>query len=975
MGLFDLRDHVTAAPYADVARGLRQGHRDALGTGGDGRGGSVASAHPLLQHLPGQGGSQGGASLHNHAVSLDDEGAVKLGDFLDRVGEGVVENVSFPFGVPAKRIDATRLAESLHFPMVANDKDGAHGFALPALVGELQGDAQHLFEHRPANVLGQSGLADGLKQFVFLSDAHGDQRVDASAGKAADEHEDVAGLEQSLGEGDERGDLDLSHAGQLKRRDQEGVDAGAFGAIEFCGVATAQDEFGGLIDGAPQDVEVVDGGGVGKQHAGLYRFRDLDGGVNDGCVKVGRRFRHPRLTPCQSSRRRDNGLSRSRLRGRAVGNILIGMGRHKRMGVGPTNLEISLGVRIKPMRPHHSPRTIRFPTQTAFEGLLRPKPTGTPSGRFLALAVLILMNIASRGAGRPARASDLKEPEIPTIQAAHRAFLSRVARRTVRDRILKRPVYEPSYVPDELAAIETEVLVRLRRDGFLLATAASGPSPMVTATRDAALAAGELLGTLPDADLDLVNALLIEIEVVGPPQEIPWKGDWTSPRAVDSYVEPGVHGLVLIGSRVQHRFTPTELFTNDLVLSEALERLAQQSHATPGDIAEVRLMRFRTLHWYEDAHDNVVTLHRGLTVLPPASVSPAALDAATERLADYMLYRQLASGLFTYQFEPGRDRYSDQQNAVRQAGAVAAMAFYALKSGRNEAIAAADRGIEWHRNRMRALADVEDAAFIATDDGEHKLGVTALLCLAMAEHPEASRFADERRNLTRAMLALQHGSGMFLTAFPPGIQIKAQEYFPGEALLALARQHAWEPSAQILDAFHQAHLFYRAYFRNQPSPPLVSWHVQAFAAMAQSSGRRDYADYVFELTDWLAAHQLTREHCPWPELWGGVAAYADGRAGVATAAYLEAFADALTLARKLDDPDRAARYERVVRDAARFVLQLQIRPEEAYFMRSPRDAVGGIRASPSLNVLRIDHCQHALVGLLKARDVLYPASN
>ena len=52
-------------------------------------------------------------------------------------------------------------------------------------------------------------------------------------------------------------------------------------------------------------------------------------------------------------------------------------------------------------------------------------------------------------------------------------------------------------------------------------------------------------------------------------------------------------------------------------------------------------------------------------------------------------------------------------------------------------------------------------------------------------------------------------------------------------------------------------------------------------------------------------------------------------------------------------------------------MQLQFRPEEAYFVRSPQDAIGGIRTSPSLNLLRIDHCQHALVGLIKARQVLF----
>lgn len=566
---------------------------------------------------------------------------------------------------------------------------------------------------------------------------------------------------------------------------------------------------------------------------------------------------------------------------------------------------------------------------------------------------------------------DLPEPQVPTIRQSHRAFLSRVARRTVRDRILQRDTYEPGYVPEALAEIEGEVIVRLRQRGYLRGTAAAGPGPVVPATRNAALSAADMLIGQEDADLDLVNELLIEIEVVGPPQALDFEGDWTMPRAVDRMIEPGVHGLVLLGERINHRFAPTELFTTGLILADALKRLAQSSHATPADIINVKLMRFRTLHWYDNGHD-IVSLHRGLSIVPPDAVTATGLDKAIAALAEYMSYRRLDSGLFTYQYEPGRDRYSDKQNVVRQAGAAAAMAVYAAYSGKDTFAAAADASIRYHLQGLTPLPGFDQTSFIATGDGRNKLGVTALVALAMAQHPASSKYDATRQKLVRGMLALQQSTGMFLTAFPPTVQINAQEYFPGEALLALAAHYEHSPSGEILDAFHKALSFYRAYFRDRPSPAFVPWQVQAYAAVARHTGRRDYAEYVFELTDWLAQAQLTADNCPWAELWGGIAAHSRGRVGVATAAYLEGFADALDLARRLGDMERAARYERLVRGAARFVMQLQFRPEEAYFVPSPQDAVGGIRTSPSLNLLRIDHCQHALIALIKTRQALYP---
>ncbi len=570
-------------------------------------------------------------------------------------------------------------------------------------------------------------------------------------------------------------------------------------------------------------------------------------------------------------------------------------------------------------------------------------------------------------------ASDTAEPPVPAIGETQRMYLSRLARRTVRDVVLGRETYEPAYVPKALQEHEAEVIVRLVQGGYLRASAAAGPAGLAGATRDAALIAAQMLSTDGGADLNLVNGLLIEIEIVGPTQPIVDITDWTQPRAVDPFVEPGVHGLVLIGPHIHHRFCPTELLTTDLVLSDALTRLAQASHTDRSQLSDVRLMRFRTVHWYEsETSGKIVSLHRGMITIVPEAVTANGLDEAIARLAEYMAYRQLDSGLFTYQYEPGLDRYSDKRNLVRQVGAVVATAVHANWSGRSASRAAADVGIRYHLQGLTEIPGVDNAAFIATADGRNKLGVTALLCLAMARHPSARQYADIREKLINGMLWLQSPSGMFATAFPPAVKIDAQEYFPGEALLALATDYSHQPKARVLDAFHRAITFYRDYFRGRPSPAFVPWQVQAYAAMAGHSKRKDYVDYVFELTDWLAEKQLTRSNCPWPDMWGGIAAYSEGRAGVATASYLEGFADALALARLVGDTERVKRYEGVVRRAARFVMQLQVRPEETYYMRSPQDAVGGIRTSPSLNLLRIDHCQHALVGLIKARQVLFP---
>jgi len=562
--------------------------------------------------------------------------------------------------------------------------------------------------------------------------------------------------------------------------------------------------------------------------------------------------------------------------------------------------------------------------------------------------------------------------EVVPVNAAERMHLARTARRTVEDAVARRPTYQPGFVPEGLRDKQAEAIVRLRHSGYLLASASAGPAPLTTAVRDAALTAAEMWLERYQRPEDILPQLLVEIEVVGPPEPVTAEVDWTRPRAIDPYFEPGVDGIVLNGPKVHKRFSPTELFTSDMTLADALETIAKKTRMLAADVTKTRLARFRTVHWYQAApHAPIVSLHRGMTLVAPDEVSRAGMDRAIEKLADYMIYRQKPDGLFTYQYEPAWNRYTEDDSLVRQVGAVMAMSAYARESGSAAAKAAADLGIRYHLRGLRDVPGKPDAAYIATADGRNKLGVTALLCLALAEHPDADRYADTRKRLVRGMLTLQRPSGMFATAFPPAREFTAQDYFPGEALLAMASQQRHEPSADILDAFDRAIEFYRGYFREKSSPAFVPWQVQAYAIVARASKRSEYAHYVFELTDWLAEKQLTRDNCEWPELRGGIASYQPGRAGVSTASYLEGFTDALALARDLGDTERARRYERVVRDATRFVMQLQFRSEEAYFVRSLRDTVGGIRTAPALNLLRIDHCQHALTALCKARRVLF----
>lgn len=585
----------------------------------------------------------------------------------------------------------------------------------------------------------------------------------------------------------------------------------------------------------------------------------------------------------------------------------------------------------------------------------------------------MMIAVCLNSAGFSIASPPISEPEIPAIGNHHRQFLIRLARRTIRDVALGRDQYQPEYIPSELNTLNVEVVVRLRRSGYLLAMTSAGFSPVALAVRDAAYNAMERIVKTMEGVRDLLPHILVEIEIVGPPQALSISSDWTTPQVIDEYIEPGVHGVVLMGPTINHRFCPTEIFTSNRILSQALKEIAIKTHSTPAQLIKTKLMRFRTLHWIQEKPNTpIINLLRGMTTIDPDAIARENLDHAIDQLAEYMVYRQLDTGLFSYEYEPATNRYSDENNLLRQIGAALAMSVHATWSGTSASSAAADMGIRYHLQGMTDLPHQDHTSFIATADQRNKLGVTALLCLAMTEHPESQQFTNEIERLINGMLWLQRPSGMFVTTFPPAEEIKSQNYFPGEALLAMASQFRRQPSARIADAFDRAINFYRDYFRKHQSTTFAPWQISAFSIMARRTKRSDYVEYVFELADWLADKQLNASNSRYPQLWGGISGDGSSYVGVSTASYLNAIADALSLAKAIDDSKRVQRYEQVVRLAVRFVIQLQIRPQEAYFMRSPQDAVGGIRATPSWPRLRIDHGQHALIALIKARQVLYP---
>ena len=559
---------------------------------------------------------------------------------------------------------------------------------------------------------------------------------------------------------------------------------------------------------------------------------------------------------------------------------------------------------------------------------------------------------------------------VPHIPAVERRFLTQLARRTMVSAASGDQPYEPVYVPPSLSDVECQIVVRLRRKGYNCGIGISEPGLVAQACQEGATRAYGSAKLAGFEGLEFLSDATIEIEALGPLYPYPEDKKWTEPGALDAFIEPGVDGVSITLDDDQRWFTPGEMLAKNVSMDEALRTLFKELSLDPASIPSGRLARFRTLHWWEPAPNrDVVLLRRGMTSVDPSAVVPEVIEASIEKLTHYLVYRQLPDGGFRHTFDPSADIYMDENPVIADSTVAWALACRAASASDKAAHRASEAAIEALRKRIIVLPDVENAGFVATPDAKNKLGVTAQLCLALAESPDADRYATQRTHLANAMLWLQLPTGKIVTAFPPAQVLPVQDVYPGQALFALARCYESSPSQEILDTFDRALGFYQQLFTEDGPPLMVPWQARAFAAMARMTKKRAYADFVFRMCDAATSHQLLSANSPYPELWGAITA-PGLPASASTAAFVAALADAAELASQFGDEQRHRDYASAAVWGARFVMQLQFREVECYFVRSVQDTVNGIRRSPIDCRISSDDCAEAIIALTCVKQLL-----
>jgi orotate phosphoribosyltransferase/AMMECR1 domain-containing protein len=373
--------------------------------------------------------------------------------------------------------------------------------------------------------------------------------------------------------------------------------------------------------------------------------------------------------------------------------------------------------------------------------------------------------------------------------------------------------------------------------------------------------------------------------------------------------------------------------------------------------------RFDSATWLADASG----VHQLVGGFPRVEEEPTEdlndlLTRRAELHTQYLLRHQKPDGTFYTHYEPFQNRLYDGVDLPRLAHAawVLARASSALED--DELNAAAGKAIGYLLN---AATEGDDGFWLGAGEQSPSVAELSFLLLALCEQ-DGGLPASQRRTAEHIAatlwdcVCLPHGR-VRTHRGPDASAEEFQDYFAGQALLALAAACASHVCVVDEEKLSRSFKYYRHRFRHRRNFGQVSWYTQAFARWWQVTRDERFAAFAFEMVDWLLTYQqegtgaFINEHQP-------------ETPGYMTAVYLEAVAAAANLAGSLADEGRRLTYSESYERGLRFLDRLIIQPRDAAVLPGAPYALGGLRRAVHYSEVRTDFVQHALSAVLEFRD-------
>jgi orotate phosphoribosyltransferase len=324
-------------------------------------------------------------------------------------------------------------------------------------------------------------------------------------------------------------------------------------------------------------------------------------------------------------------------------------------------------------------------------------------------------------------------------------------------------------------------------------------------------------------------------------------------------------------------------------------------------------------------------------------------------LAEYLVRQQRADGTFYRSYEPFLDVLFDgpPNLAWLAYGTWTLLRAHGIL-GEKPLLEAARKALACQQARL--VQDGHGRWWLAAGAEPSSIAEVAFLLLALGELSDPDTALA--RSLAASLWSRIDRHGRIATHAEEELDADAyQDYFPGQALLALARSCERGFCAVDRDQLDKAFRLYRHRFRHRRDWGQVAWQAQAFAAWWRLTREPEHASFVFEIADWALGSQQ--------ETSGGfLTEQQPDPPGFTTGLYLEGIGAALQVAVDRGDEARQRRYREAGDRGLRFLGRLVIQDRDRALLPNFGWAAGGVRQSPSCATVRIDYVQHALAATI-----------
>ena len=316
------------------------------------------------------------------------------------------------------------------------------------------------------------------------------------------------------------------------------------------------------------------------------------------------------------------------------------------------------------------------------------------------------------------------------------------------------------------------------------------------------------------------------------------------------------------------------------------------------------------------------------------------------------------AGRYMYTFFPSKDYEPAEDWGLRNLNAIFVLAEIAKDQKDPVKIASVKKAIDTF---ARFLKEGHNGKWLdwPYQRKVHSIAGTAFLMAAMVEL-EVPGYEETMKQMTDAIISLQQEDGKLLTDFNGNYRDVDQNYYPGETLLMLMRYYKKTGYKPALEAVEKAYPFYQAFWNKKENQqgPFVPWQARAYQEAYSVTKDKRYADFVFQLMDWMLKKYKPLGSDAEPGRQGALSTQFAG-----TGVYSEGLSAATKLAREVGDKERYEKYSKALRGMMGYVLGLQFKDEDTYWVKRPDKVRGALSMRPDNEELRIDSTYHAISGV------------